>query len=366
VLEGVRASVVRIETEQDATGSGFVFQMGYPTPGEGEIGLVLTNYHVIEGAEEIDVMVNDAISYPGILLGADVVHDIAVLKICCGTFQALEIKEGIEISEGDKAVAMGYPLGIAGRASVTEGIVSALRYEGGNWVIQTDAPINPGSSGGPLLSKSGDVLGINTYKIDSTASGRPVEGMGFAVSEKTFNQRLMDLKTGYFIPPTPTAIPTPTPTRRPTARPTRTPRPTATPIPRPSYPSKSIDRLDATVETVLFYEKGWSENTPLDDREYNAFFESDTARVISWEMSLTHPKPYSKTNFVIHWQLFEGGERLVRSDYETYIESSWWSSYHGSGYGSETPGGYWDAGVYEIDFYVDGEFIARGSFEVYD
>ena len=72
---------------------------------------------VIEGATEISVMVNDSISYAGTLLGADVFHDIAVLKICCDKFQPLEIKEGIEVLEGDRAVAMGYPLGISGRAS---------------------------------------------------------------------------------------------------------------------------------------------------------------------------------------------------------------------------------------------------------
>jgi len=206
-----RPAVVRIETSQ-ADGSGFIFQIGYPIPGEGRTALVLTNYHVIEGANKVNVTVNDSNALEGIVLGVDASNDLAVLKICCGQFQALEFGDAGGLREGTGVAAMGYPLGISGRASVTDGIVSALRNESGQWVIQTDAAINPGNSGGPLLSRSGEVLGISTYRYEYSESGRPVEGMGFAVSQVTIEHQLPALKSGHLLPtPTPRTTPTPTP-----------------------------------------------------------------------------------------------------------------------------------------------------------
>ena len=109
---------------------------------------------------------------------------------------------GAEIAEGDKAITIGYPLGIPGRASITDGIISAIRYDDkfGQWVIQTDAAINPGNSGGPLISSDGKVLGITTRKEFYSRDGRAVEGMGFAVSQKTIEYLLDDLKSGYMKP----------------------------------------------------------------------------------------------------------------------------------------------------------------------
>ena len=110
------------------------------------------------------------------------------------------------------AVAMGYPLGITGEATVTIGIVSAKRYDSDldREVIQTDTPINPGNSGGPLLSLSGEIVGINTFKMERTGSGRPVEGLGFAVSELTILRLLPGLKAGTLVTaPTPTPVPQP-------------------------------------------------------------------------------------------------------------------------------------------------------------
>ena len=204
VVASVRPSVVRIVTDLGA-GSGFIVQMGFPTPGTGDSAVVLTNYHVIENAEDIKVTVNDSRIVTGTLLGIDPFHDLAALKICCGQFQALELVETDDPPVGSRAIVFGYPVGIPGAASITEGIVSATRYEGGQWVIQSGAATSAGDSGGPLLSLSGAVLGINTY--------RPDEGAGFAISQKTLLQRIPDLISGDLL-----AVPTPTP--RPTATPT--------------------------------------------------------------------------------------------------------------------------------------------------
>lgn len=353
IVESVRPSVVRIETDL-ATGSGFIFQMGYPIPGQGDIGLVITNYHVIANSSAINVIVNDSLTYPARVLGADTIHDLAVLTICCGKFQPLDIAEGVEPDVGDVAIAMGYPVSIAGRASVTEGIVSALRFEGSNWVIQTDAAINPGSSGGPLLSSTGKVLGINTYKVESTESGRQVEGIGFAVSERILNQRLSDLKTGYFLPPTATPIPTRIPTRIPTV----TPRPTARP-----FVSGYIRRIQGTVKDVLFFETG-SDIVERSLREYKFFFDDAQTRRIYWEMNLSHPARLTETKLVVQWQLYHDGFLVMTREGIHDIAASWTGSFLSHGTGSSVRGGYFDPGSYHIDFYIDGDLVARGEFEV--
>ena len=216
MVEMVRPSVVRIETSL-GDGSGFIFEISQT----GGTALVMTNAHVIEGATWITVTINDSATVTGEILGLDPAQDLAVLKICCGRFQALEFGDANSLRAGTGVVAIGYPSVISGKASVTDGIVSAVRYDDGLWVIQTDAAINPGNSGGPLLSLSGEVLGINTFRYETTRTGRPVEGIGFAVSEVTIMHQLSALKSGYLLPtPTPRAIPTPTRTPTPVPPPT--------------------------------------------------------------------------------------------------------------------------------------------------
>ena len=203
IVEQTRPSVVRIQTD-GGSGSGFIIQVGFPTAQDSTTALVLTNNHVIEGAKWVDVTVNDRLVFSAEVWGVDPENDIALLKMCCGDFQALEMAEDAEVTEGVQAIAMGYPLGILGKASITDGIISAIRYQYNQWVIQTDAAINPGNSGGPLVSSDGKVLGVNTRKQDYSRGGRPVEGLGFAVSQKTVNEILGGLKSGLLKPVTAT------------------------------------------------------------------------------------------------------------------------------------------------------------------
>lgn len=175
---------------------------------------------MIEGAVWIDVIVNDLSTYRGSVRGFDAVRDLAVVSICCGSFNPLPFGDAANLPTGTEVVNIGYALGIVGEASVSRGIVSAVRYDGDSrrWVIQTDATMNPGNSGGPMLSLSGEVLGINTFKFESTPGGRSVEGLGFAVSEVTIGEQILTLKQGAAI-----ALPTPTPTPWPTPPPTPLP-----------------------------------------------------------------------------------------------------------------------------------------------
>ena len=203
MLKQVRPAVVRIEAGP-GTGSGTIFET------QGRTGYVITNHHVVEGYGQVSVTVNDTTTYQGTVLSVDSVRDLAVVSICCGSFHSLTFGRASSLDPGDEVVAIGYALGMQGPATITKGIVSAVRYDSRHeaWVIQTDASINPGNSGGPMLSPNGEVVGINTFKISETS----VEGVGFAISETTVQERIPALKVG-------APSPTPTPTRRPTPTP---------------------------------------------------------------------------------------------------------------------------------------------------
>ena len=207
MVKQVRPAVVRIDTGS-GSGSGVIFET------QGRTAYVITNYHVVEGEVRVNVTVNDSVAYPGSVLGADSIRDLAVVSICCGAFRALSFGDAGVLQPGDEVVAIGYPLGLPGEATVTRGIVSAVRYDSEHLsnVIQTDAAINPGNSGGPMLSASGKILGINTFGYDRSESGRPVQGLSFAISEQTVRQQIPALQAG-------TPRPTPTPTGSPAATP---------------------------------------------------------------------------------------------------------------------------------------------------
>ena len=177
---------------------------------------MITNHHVVEGFGRVTVVVNDSASYQGTVRGIDHVRDLSVVSICCGRFQALPFGEASDLEAGDEVVAIGYALGLSGEATITRGIVSATRFDAAHQseVIQTDAAINPGNSGGPMLSPAGEILGINTFRYDESDSGRPAEGLGFAISEETVRARIPALKAGRAAStPTPAWIqPLPSPT----------------------------------------------------------------------------------------------------------------------------------------------------------
>ena len=244
LVERVRPAVVQV-SHSYGSGTGVIFETN------GRDAYILTNQHVIDRAGHISVKVNDRTNYTATLLGLDSQRDLAVLSICCGQFVALPFGDVSEIAAGQDIVTIGYPVGsqLEGPATITTGIISAVRFDRSEqaWMIQTDAAINPGNSGGPMLSLAGEVLGINTAKIEESG-GRPVERIGFAISIQTIEPRLDGLKGGSPVPqstamptraptatPAPTKVPTPTPTRIPTRIPATTPS-----GPTPTSPSTSV------------------------------------------------------------------------------------------------------------------------------
>lgn len=144
-------------------------------------GLILTNNHVIDGADEIEVRLEDRREFMAEVVGADPQTDLALLKIDARNLTALDIADTDDVMVGDYVIAVGNPFGLS--STVTSGIVSALGRDnrsGDNYsdFIQTDAAINPGNSGGALVNSKGELIGINTAIVSRSGSSA---GIGFAV-----------------------------------------------------------------------------------------------------------------------------------------------------------------------------------------
>lgn len=165
IIEETIRGVVSVLTDRSA-GTGFVINPD---------GYIVTNNHVIAGANIIRVSTFDGVSYDAIVIGFNPITDIALLQIPLN-LKSLELKYSDDVEIGEKVIAIGNPLGLS--FTVTEGIVSAVDRIGPSGLeayIQTDVTLNPGNSGGPLINKEGKVIGINNFKIGGA------ESLGFAL-----------------------------------------------------------------------------------------------------------------------------------------------------------------------------------------
>ena len=156
-------------------------------------GYVITNAHVVDGARDITVILWDQREFPADLVGSDTVSDLAVLHIRAEDLIPAEFGDSTVLRVGDSVVAIGDPLGIELRGTMTNGIVSAINRDvttGGRTLtlIQTNAALNSGNSGGPLINCYGQVVGINTMKIGVLTDESGVEGLGFAIPSTTVKE----------------------------------------------------------------------------------------------------------------------------------------------------------------------------------
>ena len=191
-------SVVAISTTiQSGYGSGHSSGSGFILS---EDGYIITNYHVVEDATDIDVVMHDGNEYPAELVGKDSSNDLAVLKIDAADLPAVTLGSSNDLVIGDMVVAIGNPLGELA-STQTVGYVSGIDREVSTSgsittisMIQTDAAINPGNSGGPLFNMYGEVIGITTAKYSgTTGSGATIEDIGFAIPIDDVEPLIKDL-----------------------------------------------------------------------------------------------------------------------------------------------------------------------------
>ena len=177
IIEQVIPGVVTIRTDV-SQGTGFIIDSR---------GYIVTNYHVVENARAALVITSNNENNEVSLIGYNPELDIALLKIS-GTFNALELDNSDNVQVGEKVIAIGNPLGL--QFSVSQGIVSAVHREGPNDLkayIQTDAALNPGNSGGPLINTRGRVIGINNFKAGNS------ESLGFALESNYIKETVNDI-----------------------------------------------------------------------------------------------------------------------------------------------------------------------------
>lgn len=201
LVDNVADTVVEITTSQVTTGS---WMQQYVTEGAGSgvvitsTGIIITNNHVIEGADTIQVTMRDGSEYAATLIATDEMHDIAVIKIEATGLKAATFGDSDDLKVGQTAVAIGNPLGSLG-GTVTEGIISAtgrqIYVEGiPMTLLQTTAAINPGNSGGGLFNLAGELIGV----VNAKMSEEGIEGLGFAIPSNTALAAATDLLTqGY-------------------------------------------------------------------------------------------------------------------------------------------------------------------------
>lgn len=174
------------ERQQRGNGSGFIINSN---------GEILTNAHVVDGADRVTVTLKDGRNFDGQVLGEDPVTDVAVIKIDADNLPTVPLGDSDAVQPGEAVIAIGNPLGL--NYTVTSGIISATGRSSSDIgaadkrvdYMQTDAAINPGNSGGPLLSARGQVIGMNTAII------RGAQGLGFAIPVNTIkriSQELVD------------------------------------------------------------------------------------------------------------------------------------------------------------------------------
>ena len=183
------ASISCTFSNGSATGTGVVLS---------DDGYIVTNAHVVEGAAHIQVILNDERVLDAVLVGADEISDLAVLKVDAYDLIPAELGDSSVLRVGDAVVAIGDPLGISLRGTMTNGIISGINrditMDGRTMtLIQTTAALNEGNSGGPLINCYGQVIGINTMKIGDYMSSAGVEGLGFAIPSATVQEIVTQL-----------------------------------------------------------------------------------------------------------------------------------------------------------------------------
>jgi serine protease Do len=221
VAQRIRPAVVQIVSQLGTRSFDLLTGMSIADTGIGSgvlidsEGHILTNQHVVAGAQALTVALADGRTFDGRLVGADADTDVAVVQISGPNLPQAPLGDSSQLGVGDWVVAIGNALGLPGGPTVTAGVVSALGrtveepsaqlglpgprlYD----LIQTDAAINPGNSGGPLVNLNAEVVGVSTLIAGSDQQGNPVQGIGFAIAINTVKPIAQELiATGRVVRP---------------------------------------------------------------------------------------------------------------------------------------------------------------------
>jgi hypothetical protein len=182
-VETVRPAIVRLEAG-DYVGTGMIIN---------RTGYILTCNHLIEGAESVTATLYDGRRYQASIVAQDEKKDLGLVRIAASgvIFPYVKMGSSEQLKSGEEILAIGYAMGLEGETTVSKGIVSAFRNFDGVDLIQTDAAVNPGCSGGPLLNFEAEVVGV----LVGRWAGEDIQGMGFAVSASSAKDFITETTT---------------------------------------------------------------------------------------------------------------------------------------------------------------------------
>lgn len=177
VIDKVLPGVVTVSLGEKSHGSGFLIS---------EDGLVITNHHVVQGNDKVNVITSSKVTLPAEVVAIDHKYDLALLKVVGAGYKPVALGNSANVKLGSEVTAIGTPRYTELNQTVTKGIVSGLREMEQKEYIQTDVSVSPGNSGGPLLNAAGEVIGIVSWKV----SGQSYEGLSFAIPINTALEKL--------------------------------------------------------------------------------------------------------------------------------------------------------------------------------
>lgn len=225
IIKRVKPATVFIETT-DGAGSGMIISVD---------GYILTNAHVVEGVSTAKIKLSDGRAQTALVIGRDENIDLAILKISGSDFPKVDLGNSDDVVQGDEVFTLGYPFGLEGDVSFKEGTISRKISDETTTYFETSAEIHPGNSGGPLVNKFGEVIGVNTATFGRTIKGISLgETIKLAIPINTAQSYIPDLKLGRNITKPKPLISS----DEPTPLPIQPPAPTYTPPPSPPPPQQ--------------------------------------------------------------------------------------------------------------------------------
>ena len=295
VTEESRASIVEIRAGS-SIGTGWIYRVD-----NNRKAWILTNEHVIRGSRTVTVRLLDGSgTRTGTVVGEDDIRDLAVVTICCNSgWKALPRVVTSDIEIGSDVVVMGFPeQRIGSGLSVTTGIVSSFDFhnESRSWLIQTDAAVNPGNSGGPIMNSAGQVIGVVSSRIDPVRA----ENIGFAISMRTVVEELDYLEVGGSVR---------------AATPTPTPRATRVPTPGPSGSGVAGVLVHNPDDGVIGCADSRYDRTVIstDMVDSAAFLRFEAPDVSEWSIGFIYHDPEDDSNSHAATMVYGDGYRGVRA-----------------------------------------------------
>lgn len=197
MVNNLQVSVVRLKTA-DRSGSGVIAE----TSSYDSSAMILTTYHVVEGAESVSITTSNNNTYQGQIIGADAKNNLALIHVCCGDFRAAQMDDGKDINLGDKTLTVPSQGIATDGAEYYESDVVDIRFDFVKDIrmFRLDLPVDPNLAGSPIFTETGSFIGINSVRTDYVETSHEIVGQSFSIASESISKAIPYLKVGIYIP----------------------------------------------------------------------------------------------------------------------------------------------------------------------